>query len=391
MRLAPPRVCFNMSRHAVAVGPQRAIRGRPGAQERRTISRQILMQRTRSSRRAFLARLSFAVGAAVGAGTGVVRADPGTPEVPVPAIYLRETGHHIGGPFLAWWLQYGREDGLGWPITEQLSVGGRRVQYFERGALTLDPTSRDPLGVVLMNLGRPYVSRSSAPQSEAESTYIFDHTGHGAHPAVWPYHRENGGVYRFGYPLAPAVIGDGGLWQVFERAVLSESGGRVTDLRLGLMEAERLRLPTEPATQARHAPVVDLAALAPQYGPLADRHAKVDLTRQVVTFFDGDDPVRMAATSTGIYPDFTPAGRYWVFSRIPRARMISNGSTHAVYDLDDVQHIQYFTDNWIGFHYAYWHADFGTARSAGCVNLRLHDSRWAWDFCDHGTAVVVHY
>ena len=327
----------------------------------------------------------------MGAGTGVVRADAATSEVPVPAIYLRETGHHIGGPILAWWLQYGREDGLGWPITEQLLVGGRQMQYFERGALALAPTSRDPLGVVPVNLGRSYVSRPSGPSPEAETAHFFQETGHGAHPAVWPYHRENGGVYRFGYPLGPAVIGNGGLWQVFERAVLSESGGRVTDLRLGLMETERLRLPTEPATRARHAPIVDLAALAPEYGPLSDRRAMVDLTRQVVTFFDGDEPVRMVSTSTGVYPDFTPPGRYRVFVRIPRARLASNGSTRAVYNLDDVQHIQYFTDSWIGFHYAYWHAEFGQERSAGCVNLRLHDSQWAWEFCDHGTPVVVHY
>ena len=205
------------------------------------VVRQALNQSNRSSRRAFLGRLSVGIGAAVGASTGVVRADPATPDVPVPAIYLRETGHHVGGPFLAWWLQYGRDEGLGWPITEQLDVGNRRMQYFERGALALAPTSRDPLGVVPVNLGRPYVSRSSAPQPGAAYAHFFPQTGNGVHPAVWPFHRENGGVYRFGYPLAPAVVGDGGLWQVFERAVLSESGGRVTDLRLGLMEAERLR------------------------------------------------------------------------------------------------------------------------------------------------------
>ena len=157
-----------------------------------------------------MARLSVAVGAAVGAGAGVVRADPATSEVPVPAIYLRETGHHIGGPILAWWLQYGREDGLGWPITEQLLVGRRRMQYFERGALALAPTSPDPLGVVPVNLGRPYVGRSFDSESEAESAHFFAKTGHGVHPAIWPYHRENGGVYRFGYPLAAAVVGAGG-------------------------------------------------------------------------------------------------------------------------------------------------------------------------------------
>ena len=104
----------------------------------------------------------------------------------------------------------------------------------------------------------------------------------------------------------PAVVGAGGLWQVFERAVLSESGGRLTDLRLGLMEAERLRLPTGPAAQARHAPVVDLAALDPVYGPPTDRQAKVDLTRQVVTFFDGDEPVRLARHVNRCLPGLHP-------------------------------------------------------------------------------------
>ncbi len=45
----------------------------------------------------------------------------------------------------------------------------------------------------------------------------------------------------------------------------------------------------------------------------------------------------------------------------------------------------------MGLHFPYWHNDFGTMGSAGCVNLRLDDARWAWEFCNHGTAVVVRH
>ncbi len=342
------------------------------------------------SRRAFLTRLLAAVGASISVGAGVARADTPEADAPQPVIYLPDQGHHLGGPMLVWWLQYGREEGIGWPVTEQVRLGSRRVQFFERGALELAPTSREPLGVVPVEIGRAYVSRRPTPSAPQPGQY-FRQTGVAAHPDLWPYHRESGGVFRFGYPLAPAVEGANALWQVFGRAVLVSAGSRVSQLPLGIMEANRRGVPMAPVPRARHAPVVDLQALDPLYGPPADRRAQVDLTRQVVTFFDGDTPVRQAATSTGVYPDYTPSGSYRIFMRVPRARMVSNGSTAAEYDLDDIQHIQYFTERWIGFHYAYWHDEFGQTRSAGCVNLRLDDSRWAWNFCDHGTPVVVHH
>ncbi len=356
------------------------------------------------SRRGFLWRLGAAIGLATGSRLGSLGGVHASRFVPAPAIYIPDTGHHIGGSVLAWWLQYGAENGLGWPVTELLKLDGRYVQYFERGALAVSATTRDPRGVVPLDLGRPYVASrpdrdvdrlrthsGSKKDGASDAAHFFDETGYGVHEDLWAYFREDGGVYRFGYPLAAPVVSAGFLWQVFERAVLMARAGEVAELPIGVLESERMRLPTDAVKQARYAPVVDLAALRFDPETSGARHVQVDLTRQVVTFFSDGEPVHVAATSTGLYPDFTPPGRFRIFSQIPRARLISNGSTAAGYNWSDVQHIQYFTEEWIGFHYAYWHNDFGRTRSAGCVNLRLHDSQWAWSFCKIGTPVIVHY
>jgi len=43
------------------------------------------------------------------------------------------------------------------------------------------------------------------------------------------------------------------------------------------------------------------------------------------------------------------------------------------FDLRDVPFVQYFTEGY-ALHAAYWHDDFGTPRSHGCVNLAPRDA-----------------
>ena len=45
------------------------------------------------------------------------------------------------------------------------------------------------------------------------------------------------------------------------------------------------------------------------------------------------------------------------------------------FDLRDVPFVQYFTEGY-ALHAAYWHDDFGTPRSHGCVNLAPVDAAW---------------
>jgi lipoprotein-anchoring transpeptidase ErfK/SrfK len=50
----------------------------------------------------------------------------------------------------------------------------------------------------------------------------------------------------------------------------------------------------------------------------------------------------------------------------------------------------YFYDGY-GIHGTYWHNNFGTPMSHGCVNLTIEDSAWMFDFASVGTVVFVHY
>ena len=44
-----------------------------------------------------------------------------------------------------------------------------------------------------------------------------------------------------------------------------------------------------------------------------------------------------------------------------------------------------------GLHGTYWHNNFGTPMSHGCVNLATGDAGWLFSWASVGTVVNVHY
>jgi lipoprotein-anchoring transpeptidase ErfK/SrfK len=44
-----------------------------------------------------------------------------------------------------------------------------------------------------------------------------------------------------------------------------------------------------------------------------------------------------------------------------------------------------------GLHGTYWHNNFGSPMSHGCVNLSVSDAAWFYDWAAVGTKVVTHY
>ena len=310
-------------------------------------------------------------------------------EPDLTAIYIAETGHHITGPILNWWLQYGRDSTIGWPITEPLAHGTETVQYFERGALRTDVSTADPLGVVPVNLGTSWALRLQPDDVPHDYKWWFPQSQRGVHPAFWDSYRERGGAFTYGYPILWGSESGGRLRQPFSRSVWTETSQGVVEEPVGRWAAAARGLSTNPTQQSRQSPRYEANywPIPGQYG--SDRRAEVDLGRQTASFFASDTLVYQALISTGRPPDFTPAGEYRIFSRHERTRLVSNGSTFKTYNIPDVLHVQYFTKRWIGFHYAYWHDEFGRVWSAGCINMRLDDARWAWDFCRYGMRVIV--
>jgi lipoprotein-anchoring transpeptidase ErfK/SrfK len=130
------------------------------------------------------------------------------------------------------------------------------------------------------------------------------------------------------------------------------------------------------------------AAPAPPAGSERAHWADIDLAAQTVTLMDGPTPTANYLVSTGAPGHATPTGTYRVYSRVP-SQTVQGCVGGECYSYDNVKWAVWFNGN-IGFHTAYWHNDFGTPVSHGCVNLREADAQAVYDWLSHGSAVVVH-
>jgi hypothetical protein len=65
---------------------------------------------------------------------------------------------------------------------------------------------------------------------------------------------------------------------------------------------------------------------------------------------------------------------------------MAGGSGNDAYDLPNVPYTMFFYNNDVpksagfGLHGAYWHDNFGTTMSHGCVNLRQIDAKFLYDW-----------
>ena len=111
----------------------------------------------------------------------------------------------------------------------------------------------------------------------------------------------------------------------------------------------------------------------------------VDLSQQRVYAYAGDTVVNSFVVSTGTWQTPTVTGKYKVWVKLRSAAMSGPG-----YYLPDVPYIMYFYGSY-GLHGTYWHNNFGTPMSHGCVNLTIPDAEWLYNFSSVGTVVNVHY
>jgi hypothetical protein len=125
----------------------------------------------------------------------------------------------------------------------------------------------------------------------------------------------------------------------------------------------------------------DLSNLTPVEFPDTDeRWIRVDLSEQTVIAFEGDVPVRGFIVSSGLPRTPTVTGTYRIQVKV-RSQNMTGGSRAAgnYYDLDNVEWVQYFYEDY-SFHGTYWHNDFGTPKSHGCLNMTIADAKWLFDW-----------
>jgi lipoprotein-anchoring transpeptidase ErfK/SrfK/nucleotide-binding universal stress UspA family protein len=115
------------------------------------------------------------------------------------------------------------------------------------------------------------------------------------------------------------------------------------------------------------------------------RWIDVDLTNQRVYAYEGETVVNSFLVSTGTWLTPTVTGQYKIYVKYEKANMHGPG-----YFLPDVPYVMYFYKGY-GLHGTYWHHNFGTPMSHGCVNLETGNAGWLFSWASIGTVVNVHY
>jgi lipoprotein-anchoring transpeptidase ErfK/SrfK len=138
--------------------------------------------------------------------------------------------------------------------------------------------------------------------------------------------------------------------------------------------------PQKAATQAPAPKIIDMPPVAS-----SENWVDVDLSQQMAYAYTGHKLVRSFLVSTGTWQHPTVTGQYHIYVKYVYADMSGPG-----YYLPNVPYVMYFYQGY-GLHGTYWHHNFGTPMSHGCVNFSIPDAGWLFDFAEVGTLVNVHY
>lgn len=128
----------------------------------------------------------------------------------------------------------------------------------------------------------------------------------------------------------------------------------------------------------------ELAPINPDVDP-AEKRILVDNWYQTLTCLEGKREVFFCRVSTGARWDAygnkvdayaTPLGEHITWRKIISTTMSGNATGRSGYDQPGIPWTILFSGTGVAIHAAFWHNDFGTPRSHGCVNARPEDAKW---------------
>ncbi|MGK4005363.1 L,D-transpeptidase [Sorangium sp. So ce1036] len=114
----------------------------------------------------------------------------------------------------------------------------------------------------------------------------------------------------------------------------------------------------------------------------------VSIERQMLVAYEGTRPVFAALISSGrsgmadpAETDATIRGSFYIHAKHVSTTMDGDDEASEAFDLRDVPYTQYFRGGY-ALHGAYWHDEFGKARSHGCINLAPADAAWLFEWTE---------
>ena len=163
----------------------------------------------------------------------------------------------------------------------------------------------------------------------------------------------------------------------------------------------------------RPIPEEEMTPISPEL-EVQDKLIEVNLTTQMLMAYENGREVLKTTISSGIpnsargpngLSTKTPQGEFRILEKDP-AKHMGNGNLFADaddYELPGVPWTLFFTTQGHAFHGTYWHQNFGTPMSHGCINMRTEEAKWLfrWALPIHeigrytnrgfGTLVQIHY
>ncbi len=147
--------------------------------------------------------------------------------------------------------------------------------------------------------------------------------------------------------------------------------------RLPLISAHGDSVEVPGGTLARARVRLAQATARPPRVPLHGKWLHIDLNEQTLVAHEGDKAVFATLISTGRDPHLTTKGLFRIYAKTVHTTMRGTGPKG--YVAEEVPWaMHYFRGE--ALHGAYWHDQFGVAKSHGCLNMSPADAKWlfAW-------------
>jgi lipoprotein-anchoring transpeptidase ErfK/SrfK len=358
---------------------------------------------------------------------------------PPRTVWVEDAGHTIDGYFLDLWREF--PDLLGQPITEEwespVAVDNydrddRYVQYFEHMAIVYVPEAPDeaqqvrtlPLGQEALERDSKELEKLSLPKTAscgtlaASACKAFDDTKHTVRNGFLDFWNQHDGARLIGAPLSEEFVDkEGYTTQYYEKVVLRwKEGLPITPRAVGSESANAQKLATDKIKQPNAIPIyeeelfvepkIDPSQIvtggepvtgvgAMDFGPGpqqgASKEIVVSVGRQSMWAYQDDKLVTASLVSTGTAGSIattTPVGTYSVLTKF-RTQTMKGVIDNEAYEVKDVPWVMYFDNLGNALHGTYWHSNFGTPMSHGCVNLPMDVAEYLYSWAPEGTAVTI--
>ncbi len=344
-------------------------------------------------------------------------------------VYFQETGQSLDQLFLDAWRNNNGWANYGLPITPEITLAnGHIVQYLQYARFEywpegdaegnqfvlgkvgedLRPTTfqrsliastKNPGGVTpattLFKAWLP-VSVDSDIAKDSNVTYIAA-TGHTIFGGFRDFWWNTGDVNYLGNPISQEyTIGDT-TYQTFEYGQLQwTAADGVLMVPVGKVLAEKYNLSTA-ATAQGDIPTYDESLFVkpgPTYGNYVpgggELWVDINLSYEYMTIYQGDNVMLELYISSGRAGIETPTGSFYVLSMYEADDMegVIGGE---YYNVPQVPWVMYFTNEGHAIHGTYWHNNFGTPMSHGCINMPLDAAEWLYSIAYVGMRVEIHY